>query len=191
MPPHSVLYARDGAPSGSEQVSAITPTMYNLLIALVVLFALIAVLVSGLLVLRARRNRNKQRQLQQDEALPTYEGRRSLIRSTLTINAPAYVEQEKRGLMNEGSPPGSPIPEIRITFPEEVDEGGRRKSGRVVVVRVGEHTVGMEPVSDSAPSYEESEKERYESLDLDRMGGLKEKADKEISVGGASDKRWD
>lgn len=190
MPPHSVLYARDGAPSGSEQVSAITPTMYNLLIALVVLFALIAVLVSGLLVLRARRNRNKQRQLQQDEALPTYEGRRSLIRSTLTINAPAYVEQEKRGLMNEGSPPGSPIPEIRITFPEEVDEGGRRKSGRVVVVRVGEHTVGMEPVSDSAPSYEESEKERYESLDLDRMGGLKEKADKEISVGGASDKRW-
>lgn len=167
--------------------------MYNLLIALVVLFALIAILVSGLLILRTRRNRNKQRQLQQDESIPTYEptGRRSLIRSTLTINAPAYVEQEKRGLMNEGSPPGSPIPEIRITFPEEVDEGGHRKSGRVVVVRVGEHTVGMEPVSDSAPSYEQSEKERYESLDLDRMGGLKEKTNKEIAVESAgSDKRW-
>lgn len=189
MSPHSILHARDGAASGSEQASAITPTTYNLLIALVVLFALIAILVSGLLILRTRRNRNKQRQLRQDEALPTYEptGRRSIIRNTLTINAPAYVEHEKRGLMNEGSPPGSPIPEIRITFPEEVDEGGRRKSGRVVVVRVGEHTVGMEPVSDSAPSYEDSEKERYESLDLDRMGGLKEK---EVSIGGASDKRW-
>lgn len=166
--------------------------MYNLLIALVVLFALIALLVSGLLMLRTRRNRNKIREVSQDDALPTYEptGRRSLIPSNLTIKAPAYVEHEKRRLMNEGSPPGSPIPEIRITFPEEVDEGGRRKSGRVVVVKVGEHTVGMEPVTDCAPSYEESEKERYESLDLDRMGGLKEKVDREFSVSVASDKRW-
>lgn len=90
--------------------------------------------------------------------------------------------------MNEGSPPGSPIPEIRITFPEEVDEGGRRKSGRVVVVRVGEHTVGMEPVNDNLPPYQQKDSDRYESLDLDRMGGLKEKVDKEMQVGG--DKRW-
>lgn len=161
--------------------------MYNLLIALVVLFALIAVLVSGLLMLRTYRNKNKKRQ---QDSLPSYQqdARRSLIRSTLTINAPAYVEHEKQGLMNEGSPPGSPIPEIRITFPEEVDEGGRRKSGRVVVVRVGEHTVGMEPVNDNLPPYQQKDSDRYESLDLDRMGGLKEKVDKEMQVGG--DKRW-
>ena len=74
------------------------------------------------------------------------------------------------------SPPGSPIPEIRITFPEEVDEAGRRKSGRVVVVRVGDHSVGLEPVQDTLPPYQQNESDRFHSLDLDRMGGLKEKA---------------
>jgi len=106
-----------------------------------------------------------------------------LIRSTLTINTPSYVAQEKQTLIdNSFSPPGSPIPEIRITFPEEVDEAGKRKSGRVVVVRVGEHTVGMEPVNENLPPYQQSESERFQSLDLDRMGGLKEKE--------STDKRW-
>lgn len=160
--------------------------MYNLLIALVVLFATIACLVSGLLVLRTIRNRKKKQQQQQD-SLPSYNqgSHRSLIRSTLTINAPAYVAQEKQNLMdNSFSPPGSPIPEIRITFPEEVDDAGKRKSGRVVVVRVGEHTVGMEPVNENLPPYQQSESDRFQSLDLERMGGLKEKESS------ASDKRW-
>jgi hypothetical protein len=185
MSPLNTLYARDGAAETSTP-SNITPTMYNLLIALVALFASIALLVSGLLILRTVRNKNKERQ-QAADTLPSYnEGsRRSLIRSTLTINAPAYVAQEKQNLMdNSFSPPGSPIPEIRITFPEEVDEGGKRKSGRVVVVRVGEHTVGMEPVNDNLPPYQQSESERFQSLDLERMGGLKEKEEK------GSDKRW-
>jgi hypothetical protein len=188
MSPLNNIVARDGAATTSTE-SNITPTMYNLLIALVVLFATIAVLVSGLLILRTHRNRSKKAQREAD-TLPSYnEGsRRSLIRSTLTINAPAYVAQEKQNLMdNSFSPPGSPIPEIRITFPEEVDEGGKRKSGRVVVVRVGEHTVGMEPVtSENLPPYQQSENDRFQSLDLERMGGLKEKVNKEMS----SDKRW-
>lgn len=74
------------------------------------------------------------------------------------------------------SPPQSPVPEIRITFPEEVDDHGKRQSGRVVVVRVGDNGgVGLEPVSEKLPPYQYSESDRFHSLDLDRIGGLKEK----------------
>ena len=73
--------------------------------------------------------------------------------------------------------PSSPLPEIRITFPEEEDEAGKRKSGRVVVVRIGENGgVGLEPCNDDQlPPYQKSDAGRFQSLDLDRMGGLKEK----------------
>lgn len=85
--------------------------------------------------------------------------------------------KEKETLISEpGSPPASPIPEIRITFPEEEDEAGKRKSGRVVVVRISETGgVGLEPYNDEhLPPYQRIESERFESLDLDRIGGLKE-----------------
>jgi len=79
--------------------------------------------------------------------------------------------------------PTSPVPEIRITFPDEVDETGKRQSGRVVVVRVGEHSVGLEPVGDDAlPAYaRNADGSRFDSLDLDRIGGLKEKSDKDYA----------
>ena len=72
--------------------------------------------------------------------------------------------------------PASPVPEIRITFPEEEDEAGKSKSGRVVIVRISETGgVGLEPCSDERlPAYQQSDAERFQSLDLDRMGGLKE-----------------
>ena len=68
------------------------------------------------------------------------------------------------------------MPEIRITFPEEEDEAGKSKSGRVVIVRISEAGgVGLEPCSDEhLPAYQQSDAERFQSLDLDRMGGLKE-----------------
>ncbi|GAM86076.1 hypothetical protein ANO11243_040860 [Dothideomycetidae sp. 11243] len=69
----------------------------------------------------------------------------------------------------------SPVPEIRITLPEEMDHTGNRRSGRVVVVHVGESTVGYEPYDEKLPPYQHSESERFQSLDLDRIGGLKEK----------------
>ncbi|MGY6405660.1 hypothetical protein, partial [Vibrio parahaemolyticus] len=72
----------------------------------------------------------------------------------------------------------SPVPEIRITFPEEEDESGKRKSGRVVVVRISEAgSVGLEPYNDQLPPYQTSDAERFQSLDIERMGGLKEKDD--------------
>ena len=68
------------------------------------------------------------------------------------------------------------MPEIRITFPEEEDEAGKSKNGRVVVVRISETGgVGLEPCGDEhLPKYQQSDAERFQSLDLDRIGGLKE-----------------
>lgn len=74
------------------------------------------------------------------------------------------------------SSPSSPVPEIRITFPEEEDKTGKSKSGRVMIVRISETGgLGLEPYSDEdLPAYQQSDAERFQSLDLDRMGGLKE-----------------
>ncbi|KAI4179014.1 MAG: hypothetical protein LQ346_007294 [Caloplaca aetnensis] len=74
------------------------------------------------------------------------------------------------------SGPPSPVPEIRITFPEEEDAAGKRKSGRVVVVRISDNGgVGLEPYhEDLLPPYGTGDAERFQSLELDRIGGLKE-----------------
>jgi hypothetical protein len=89
-----------------------------------------------------------------------------------------YVNSEKQTLVdNSSSPPPSPVPEIRITFPEE-DDAGKRKSERVVVVRISETgSVGMEPCTDdNLPPYRQTDVDRFHSLDLERIGGLKEKS---------------
>ncbi|KAF1990127.1 hypothetical protein K402DRAFT_325401 [Aulographum hederae CBS 113979] len=155
-------------------------TMLNLLIALLVLVFVGTLLIAGLIILRNIRRARK------DSQLPTYEpGHRSSKHRGLTISttpysrrseSSIYVIQEKQNLIaNSSSPPPSPIPEIHITFPDEVDEAGKRQSGRVVVVRVGEHSVGLEPLQGDLPPYQQSDSERFQSLDLERIGGLKEK----------------
>jgi hypothetical protein len=176
MSPIRVLVVRD---NGST--TALTPTMINLLIALVILLTAAVLLVGGLFVLRSVRKSRKQR-----EELPVYNEKpttRVMNHRGLTIATPAgskrassIIIQEKQNLIdNSASPPPSPIPEIRITFPEEVDEHGKRQSGRVVVVKVGEHTIGLEPLREELPPYQQSEADRFQSLDLERIGGLKEK----------------
>lgn len=151
------------------------PTMADLLIVLLVL-----VLVALLSVLALYFIRNRKRR-QMEEGLPLYDEKRSSIRSnhrriTVRPSESIYVYQEKQNLIaNSEAPPLSPIPEIRITFPEEVDDAGKRQSGRVVVVRVGETGVGMEPVTENLPPYQQSDSDRFQSLDLERIGGLKEK----------------
>jgi len=73
------------------------------------------------------------------------------------------------------SSPTSPVPEIRITFPEEESADGKRKSGRVVIVQVGEAGAAfvrdVEP--ETLPPYQK--KGQFDSVDLDKVGGLKEK----------------
>lgn len=84
--------------------------------------------------------------------------------------------QEKQGLLPPlPATPDSPVPEIRITFPEEFDASGKRQSGRVVVVRLGDSGVALEPVPENLPPYPGHESDQFDSLDLERIGGLKEK----------------
>ncbi|ORY17995.1 hypothetical protein BCR34DRAFT_554641 [Clohesyomyces aquaticus] len=158
------------------------PTMISLVVSLLVLVIVGISLIAGLLFLRNMRRAK-------EAELPLYEKRQSGHRR-LTITATPfgkgresiYVIQEKQDLMaNSSSPPPSPVPEIRITFPDEVDESGKRQSGRVVIVRVGDHSVGLEPLREDLPPYQRDSSDRFDSLDLDRMGGLKEKGEKMYS----------
>lgn len=155
------------------------PSVSNLLLALITLIVLALGLVGVLYILCKRQAANA-------EVLPTHQ--RNFNHRRLTIMATPYtgrtesahVYDEKRNLIeNSSSPPDSPVPEIRITFPDEEDQSGKKKDGRVVVVRVGDSgSVGMEPVAqDPLPPYQSKETERFQSLDLERMGGLREKVE--------------
>lgn len=154
-----------------------TPSITNLLLALLTLICFALGIVGILYLLR-------RRQAAATDILPTHQKNSNHRRLTI-ITTPymakaesIHVYDEKRNLIeNSSSPPDSPVPEIRITFPDEEDRSGKKKHGKVVVVRIGEFgSVGMEPLSpDHLPPYQSSETERFQSLDLERMGGLKEK----------------
>jgi len=161
----------------------LSTTHVALIVSLLMLVLLGLVLIGALMFLRSMRRTRKQ--AEEDAQLPLYEKRQS-NHSRLTITAMPYkgresvvVYSEKQNLMRSTpDSPTSPVPEIRITFPDEVDESGKRQSGRVVVVRVGEHSVGLEPVQEDLPPYQRDASDRFDSLDLDRIGGLKEKDSK-------------
>ncbi|KAI1337812.1 hypothetical protein F5Y15DRAFT_389212 [Xylariaceae sp. FL0016] len=158
-------------------------TIMNLMIAFlgVAFFAL--VLVALLVVLRRVRHAKRMR----EQVLPQYndikhDGGRNTRR--LTIQTPdgrssVLVLNNGRPMLSDPqSPPHSPsnVPEIHITFPDEQDEQGRSKKGSVVVVRVGDHSVGLEPYhEEQLPAYEKESKTGFYSIDMDQIGGLKEK----------------
>ncbi|KAJ5248912.1 hypothetical protein N7468_000363 [Penicillium chermesinum] len=125
----------------------------------------------------------RKRQAKKESLLPIHNGQTPHHQRRLTITAgkteSVVVYDEKRALMETSdSPPPSPVPEIRITFPEEEDESGKRKSGRMVVVRISDAgSIGLEPCHDELPPYQTNDTGRFQSLDLERMGGLKEKED--------------
>lgn len=164
-----------------DDTPQITPAMYKLLIALLVLVIIALFLVAGLLFLRRRR-----RQANAGSTLPMYNEKRESTSSTSSHHRRSHarpshsihIYHDKPDLDEKSSrpsTPGSPVPEIRITFPEEVDDSGKRQSGRVVVVHVGDSGVGMSPVDEKLPAYD-TEAGRMQSVDLERVGGLVEKA---------------
>ena len=172
------LVARDGNDDG------LSPAIVDLLIALLVLVLVGLGLVAGLLVLRRKRQNRKLSELpvHNGECRPVSHQRRLTISASPGAKTESVlVYDEKRSLMEDSSaPPASPVPEIRITFPEEEDEAGKRKSGKVVTVRISDAgSVGLEPCNDEQlPPYQSSDVDRFHSLDIERMGGLKEKDDR-------------
>lgn len=175
MPSHlHHLFARD-------HEAQLSQTIVNLLIALLVLLVISICMCGALLFFRHRRRSRKA-----INGLPLYNEKRdsgssmasSLRRPFSKTTESVYVLQEKQNLLdNSEEPRTAGVPEIRLTFPEEFDADGKRTSGRCVIVRVSESGVGLEPVQEKCPAYKSSEGERFQSLDLDRVGGLTEKAD--------------
>jgi flagellar basal body-associated protein FliL len=153
----------------------------NILIALLVLVFVGLVAFALLVVLR----RNKRRTQMTNDTLPQYQDvkrtgnhRRLTIQTNNRSSVIVVGNDGKPMLANPQSPPHSPdnVPEIHITFPDEQDDQGRPLSGRVVVVRVGETSVGLEPLHDEQlPAYEKESNSQFYSLDMDKIGGLKEK----------------
>ncbi|KAI5926420.1 hypothetical protein F4810DRAFT_537480 [Camillea tinctor] len=175
---NSVLAARDVALDGQSD------TVINLMIVFLGVAFLGLVLVAVLVMLR--RARHQRRML--EESLPHYndvkhEEANSSNSHRFTIQTPDgrssfLVVNGRPMLADPNSPPHSPtnIPQIHITFPDEQDEHGRQKNGRVVVVRVGDTTVGLEPVKEEQlPAYEKESSSGFYSIDMDGIGGLKEK----------------
>jgi len=167
---------------GTEQAGDNT-SVVNLLIALLVL-VFVGLVAFALFVLLRRMRRQKQ---MRNDTLPQYHdvkrtgNHRRLTIQTGSNGRSSIIVVGGKGqpmLANPQSPPHSPdnVPEIHITFPDEHDEQGRPRSGRVVVVRVGETSVGLEPLNnDQLPAYEKESKTQFYAIDMDKIGGLKEK----------------
>lgn len=161
----------------------------SLLIIVLSVLVVLGLILVGVLVILKRVRRQRQ---PSESGLPQYNDvvqetnkRASTNHHHLTIetrNGRSSVVVMKDGqpmLANPSSPPHSPdnVPEIHITFPEEEDESGRRKSGRVLVVRVGDNaTVGLEPLDEEQlPAYEKEGSHQFYSIDMNDIGGLREK----------------
>jgi len=151
--------------------SEMNSTIVHLLTALVVLSS-VGMILGGILFI-LRRIRKKR-----SPTLPTHTRNHSLAITTIPFTSnkrASWFSSEKR---NSGSQPGtptSPVPEIRITFPEEEGADGKKRASRVVVVQVGEAGAAfvrdIEP--DNLPPYQK--KGDFASVDLNKVGGLKEK----------------
>ena len=209
MPVLPILVVRDDVNDAS---TTLTPTMVALLAVLLTLLILGILAALALLLLRSIRRRGATSTGTSTSASantrkptgprPANHKRHSHRRLTITTTpcpsghaktGPSVSVSEKQAFLagSGNSSPTSPVPEIRITFPEEEDDGasngekgGKRTSGRVVVVRIGEMgAVGMEPWREEDEKARRGERlppygrdgETWASLDLERIGGLREK----------------
>ncbi|EEQ91557.1 hypothetical protein RJZ56_003246 [Blastomyces dermatitidis] len=213
---HLTARGNDNDNRNDNDNGGLNSSSVNLLISLLALILLSIALIGSYLVLRRRRQKQQSElPLYQDHRHNSSSNRRQRGRG-LTISASnrdsVFLIGEKGSSSPSSSsssslsPPSSPVPEIRITFPEEEDAAGKRMSGRVVVVRISEKGgIGLEPLDEGRedggrkegdedlPPYQQRQPggsgsgkggstERFQSLDLERMGGLKEKE--------MDEKRW-
>lgn len=181
------ILARTTTSDVSEDQEDGSDKLINILLLVLGLVFLALLAVSLLFLFRRYRNRQRMHK----ENLPSYTeagyGSGSLNHHGLTIetkhhgrSSTIYISRDGAPMLaNPHSPPHSPdnVPQIHITFPDEQDSEGKRKSGRVLVVRVGDNaTVGLEPMQEEElPAYEKESKNGFSTLDMDQIGGLKEK----------------
>ena len=164
----------------SDDSTSTTFEMNHLAFIFFALVALASLCCLALYVLR------RKRLARQAALLPTYHQVNQHHRSASVTNfgtgyknESVFVYDEKMNLIhNSSSPPSSSVPEIHITFPDEEGKTGGSQKGRVVVVHITDSgSVGMAPLrQDDLPPYQREDTSRFQSLDLDRIGGLRETA---------------
>lgn len=146
------------------QTPTFSPLAYRLLLALLVLVSATLICIGLLLVLR------RVRQHRKGDLLPRharcFSSRRAHDRCACApATAPAAVSRQRpllfsafrseKGVTDEkvSNDPNVLLPEIRIQFPDEIDDTGKQAPGKVVVVRIGETALGLEPLEDELPPY--------------------------------------
>jgi hypothetical protein len=152
-----------------------TSTHDALFLAFCLIF-IIAISASAYSLIKRRSSKKQKLPLNKDDLeTDTTPTRASSIRSNSSIQK-SFVEREKELFYADTyGPPSSPPPAIHLTLPEE-HEDGTKSDARVVVVSIGPHgEIGLSPLEqEQLPAYQEVESERMQSLDVERMGGLKE-----------------
>lgn len=175
MTTSNTFNARDD--SLDQDDTSFTPEMANTIISILALIALAGFCFGAYFFLRRRRQQPSR------SLLPTHSMSARHPQRNISINideprhSSVYVYDEKHNLIaNASSPANGSVPEIRITFPDEEGSSEKTKGGRVVIVKVGDSgTMGMEPVKEEfLPPYPNTDNDRFQSLDLNRIGGIKE-----------------
>jgi len=152
-------------------------TMNQLLFVLFTLVLVASLCSWALVYLRRKRLAKQQASLLPTYHQPSHQRSQSTSNFNYGKNESVFVYDEKMNLIHNSSGPHSTVvPEIHITFPDDESKTGLQK-GRVVVVHITKSGhVGMEPLNQHhLPPYQKEDAERFQSLDLERIGGLREK----------------
>jgi hypothetical protein len=168
-------------------MDSLSSTTTHLLIALLALSVFAILVTIGLFTVRYYRRRSTLRA--SAPILPTHRNasmssirkphhRRSASVNISPMSFAAPVLSEKESLLSPAQKRESvAVPEIRITFPEEVDSVSGKRQSRVVVVKLADNgSVGMQPCDMETLSSKRASSE-WKSLDLEKMGGLRDCAD--------------
>lgn len=163
--------------SRSLQLEGVSPLAFNLLCALLSLVIMSLLLASILVLMKRYRASSKL-----DTPLPIYEKQPIPLmrphhrRTPSTYSIPQSTRYSKSSTLfsceehnepsnNTSIPLPSPLPEIRVTMPDEVDLAGRRHSGRILLVRIGENSEGLEPLNEKPTYYQEKMLDPFPLLD--------------------------
>jgi len=177
------MHARRDSSTFTDDTAPDSVAMGHLIFVFFTLLLLAGLCSIALFFLRRRRLAKKQAALLPKYHQPSHHRSPSISNFNMNgKNESIFVYDEKMNLIhNSSSPPSTAVPEIHITFPDEDGVSGADQKGRVVVVHITDTgSVGMEPLNhDKLPPYQQEDAARFQSLDLDRIGGLREKTSPE------------
>lgn len=166
MAPISSIFRRE------DDLTSNGNTAYHLLITFIMLSFIGSIAIITLAIFRKIRRNRQSKDLKSNTSLnEAHLGNHNTTSVSRTNEKSTFLDDEPYS-------PTDPVPQIRITFPEEPSSDGKRQS-RIVIVKIGEQgSVGYEPYQEPLPVYQEKDSASFQSVDLERIGGLKENESK-------------